>query len=696
MSHSGWQTLVKRVRQVVPGVSEHGPVVPSGRAGQWLLLTLGLALAWLVGWGLVVLNHEAARLGKSTSDQLGATSLLFRDAWAVPSESVVFPAQLPGKVVSLPDEWARSQPDHEGAVWYRFHFDTATRGILRGDLLGVYVGRACSSVEVYLNGQMLYRGGSMSEPVARQCLQSHVVPLPDFLLRPGDNQLDLRVVGFPLQRVTARQRAGGLAEVRVGPLDAMQRLHREEQFWSTTMSQMIAAVLIVLGLFALLLAWVRRLGYLLYFGLLNVGWALLTGRLWQHEVPWPNAISEGLFAALFAPMAAFAVCFLLDYSGAGMREPRARQIERVVQRLLWWQCLLMPLSLWVAGVDHLFLTAGVWYACLSLEVFGAIGYFLWHAGRARRPEFWLMSSALGVVAAVLGIELSFQTHLVQVWGIHVTYFVMPLLYAAVAFRLTQVYARALDSAESARTQLERRVQEISAEIERNFNQIAELRVEQIAEKERKRIAADLHDDLGAKLLTIVHTSDNDRISGLAREALDEMRLSVRGLTGRAMVLSNALADWRAEVVSRLGQAGIEIEWRNAIEEVEEPLSARTYVQTTRILREAVSNIIKHSGASHVMIHTEVHLDDRQFLVIIQDNGRGIPMELDGRLDRGHGMTTMKHRAKQLSGQCLVESGPGFGTVIRLTLPLDLAPGQQAGGLSLPRAADTASIGSGNR
>jgi signal transduction histidine kinase len=49
--------------------------------------------------------------------------------------------------------------------------------------------------------------------------------------------------------------------------------------------------------------------------------------------------------------------------------------------------------------------------------------------------------------------------------------------------------------------------------------------------------------------------------------------------------------------------------------------------------------------------------------VIQDNGNGIPMELDGKLDRGHGMSSMKHRAKQLQGQCLVESGPGYGTVI---------------------------------
>lgn len=683
MSDTGWRALIGRLRWAARVGSDHGPNVPNGRAGQWLLLCLGLALAWLVGWGMVVLNREAVRLSKPGMEPVGGPSVLFRDAWAVASEAPVFPAQATGKVVALPDDWARSQPAYEGSVWYRFHFDTTLRAT-RDALLGVYVGRACSAVEVYLNGQLLYRSGKMTPPVERQCLSSHVVALPEFLLRSGDNQLDLKVAGHALAHVTARQRAGGLAEVRIGPLETMKTLHDDDYFWSTTMAQMIAAVLIVLGGFAMLLAWVRRLGYLMYFGWLNVGWALLTGRLWLHDMPWPNVISEGLLAALFAPLAACAVSFLLDYSGAGMREPRYRTFEMHVQRWLWAECLLMPLSLWLVGEHRLFHMAWCWYGLLSLEVFASIAYFLWHAGRARRPEFWLMSSALGVVAAVLGIELSFQIGLVQVWGVHVTYFVMPLLYAAVAFRLTQVYARALNSAETARVQLERRVQEISAEIERNFSQLSELRIEQVAEKERKRIAADLHDDLGAKLLTIVHTSDNDRISALAREALDEMRLSVRGLTGRAMVLANALADWRAEVVSRLGQAGIEIEWRNAIEEVEEPLSARTYVQTTRILREAVSNIIKHSGASHVTIQTEVDLESRHFLVVIQDNGKGISLELDGRLDRGHGMTSMKHRAKQLNGQCLVESGPGFGTVIRLTLPLDNLPDAQPDGGAFPR------------
>jgi signal transduction histidine kinase len=238
------------------------------------------------------------------------------------------------------------------------------------------------------------------------------------------------------------------------------------------------------------------------------------------------------------------------------------------------------------------------------------------------------------------------------------------------------HGRARREAEASRAQLaqsnvelERRVREATLEIERNVRQLADHKIEQVAEKERKRIAADLHDDLGAKLLTIVHTSDSERISTLAREALEEMRLSVRGLTGKPVRLADALGDWRAEVVNRLAQAGIEADWE-APEDLPQTLSARGYVQTTRILREATSNIIKHSGASNCSITCRVSEGD--FQLVVQDNGDGIPLELDGRLDRGHGMASMKHRAKQLQGQCLVESGPGYGTVIRLTVPLGRA------------------------
>jgi len=670
MAQKFWQQCWSRMRDLFKPLAAAAGPLPADWASTRLnalgRTLLGVLVAWVLGWSVVALNR-ASSLSDRHADKADNVQVM-RAAWVAPSASPTFPVQDTSSVVPLPDEWARTRPGYTGAVWYRIHFDAAQGG--RDTLLGAYLERACATVEVQLNGQVLYRAGGTDELLSRQCYEPHMLSLPGFLLRPGDNQLDIRVTGFDLNQVTARQRAGGLGAVYIGTWAALREHADSQGFWAVTVSQIIGGILVVLGAFAMGLAWVRRLPYLWHFGLLTLSWAALTSRLWFSSIPVSSRWAEVIIASVFTAMTAFAVKFLLGYAGHGLQSEKERAQAVWFNRLLWAQVILMPLSLLALGKSGwLFDAARGWYTVLGLEVLAAIVYFIWHAGRSRRAEFLVMSGTLGVAAALLGTELFFQYRLMQTWGWNITYFVMPMLFAVVSFRLIQVYARALQTAEGARAQLEKRVQEISGEIERNFTQIAELRVEQIAEKERKRIAADLHDDLGAKLLTIVHTSDNDRISTLAREALEEMRLSVRGLTGRAMRLPDALADWRAEVVMRLGQAGIEVEWRHPMDVLDEPLSARTYVQTTRIIREAVSNIIKHSHASHVVITTEV--GEHNFEVVIQDNGRGIPLELDGRLDRGHGMASMKHRAKQLNGQCLVESGPGFGTVIRMNLPLEI-------------------------
>lgn len=629
-------------------------------------LLLGVLIAWVTGWSVVVLNRMLVTPAALEQAARDAGQLVLRTAWFTLGDESVFPAGKPARIVSLPDEWASTRPEMSGSGWYRIQFETP-KGAKQDRLLGAYVDRACSQLQVFLNGQLLYKAGHLPQPLSRQCYQSHVIALPNFLLRAGDNQLDLKITGNAIQHVAARQRSAALGDVRIGDWTAMRARQDTQIFWAVTLSQIIGGILAVLGLFAIALAWVRRLDYLRHFGMLTLTWALVTGRHSLSIAPLSTVSAELLISSLFAPMTLFAARFLLDYAGFSGRQAAASRQARVVNWVLRAQIVLMPLSLWV-GSDYLFTISRLWFGLFAIEMAAAACYFLWYASRARRTEFLLTCATLGAVVALMSIELGFQYGLVQAWGWNVTYFVMPILFSVVSLRLIQVYSGALQSAEMARRQLEKRVQEISGEIERNFTQIAELRVEQIAEKERKRIAADLHDDLGAKLLTIVHTSDNDRISTLAREALEEMRLSVRGLTGRPMRLPDALADWRAEMVSRLGQAGIEVEWKHLTEHDDVPLSARTFVQTTRIIREAISNVIKHSQASHVIIQSEV--GEHSFQINIQDNGVGIALELDGRLDRGHGMTSMKHRAKQLNGQCLVESGAGFGTVIRLSLPLE--------------------------
>lgn len=577
---------------------------------------------------------------------------------AVQSDSPHPPTDAAPTLVSLPDDWSASQPDREGSVWYRATFDKPA-GVADDDLLALYIERVCINLEVHLNGRRIFSSGRMSEPMTRNCYRPQLVSLPAALLAPQTNVLDIQVRGSALKHVAVRARAAGLSALQIGPEHEVARLHAHREFWNITTVQIASITLIALGGFLLTLSWInRKERYLKYFGALLIGWAVLSLRVWWPNWPLDTRAFEILVCSAFAPVVGVAVQFFLSYGGV--------RCHRIAIGLLL-QCVLVPLSLLLAGAEHLFIVANAWFALMAVELLSAIATYLLRTWKQHRADFWPMAVTSGGMGIVVVMELSVQYGWLPVQAVQPLNVALPLLLLGIGSRLLQVFGRALQSAEINRAQLETRVKEATAVIESNFAQMSALRVEQVTEKERKRIAADLHDDLGAKLLTIVHTSDNERISTLAREALEEMRLSVRGLTGKPVRLADALADWRAEVVLRLGQANIEADWRNPADELHQQLSARVFVQTTRILREAVSNIIKHSGASQCKVRVSV--DAVHFGLLVQDNGKGIPMELDGKLDRGHGMSSMKHRAKQLAGQCLVESGPGYGTVIRLTIPL---------------------------
>ena len=618
---------------------------------------VGASLTWLLQCVLPLLMGLQVSVAGAQPPQ----SVRVHAAQAVVSDSVSFPAAPAPQVVDLPDDWSLSRPGSNGPVWYRVGF-TAPGLAERGELLALYIEHVCTNLEVYLNGQLLHRGGRMHEPITQNCNHPQLISLPAGLITEGTNALDIKVVGHALARVSSRQRAGGLSALDIGPLSVLEPVYARQRALNVTVPQAVSATLLLMGSFMFVLGWMnRRESHLAYFGALSVGWAIVESRLWLRDLPIDNAVSELLLCAMLPLLAMACIQFLLRY---------AQYRSRLLDIALPLQCLVVPASLLLAGPERLNLLASFWYAMLALQTLAAAAFYLRTQYHSRTRSFWPMALLLGIACVALLVEyLSQHLGVRSPWS-HVARIATPVMMVLVGLRLLQQQGRALQVAEQSNAQLEQRIREATTEIERNFAQLAELRVEKVTERERKRIAADLHDDLGAKLLTIVHTSESERISTLAREALEEMRLSVRGLTGKPVQLIDALGDWRAEVVSRLRQAGIEADWQTPADELTQTLSARAFVQTTRILRESVSNVIKHSSATHCSVGCSIVDGDLQ--VVVHDNGKGIPMEVDGRLDRGHGMSSMKQRAKQLQGQCLVESGPGYGTVIRLTLPLNRA------------------------
>ncbi len=260
-----------------PSQASQGGALVHSRVMLLGTLMLGILMAWVAGWSVVALNRNMVSPAEADAAAAASGQTVLPSAWFTLDDASVFPTGKAAEIVSLPDEWADTRPDEEGSGWYRIHFEMPAN-LAPDKLQAVYLERACSQVQVFLNGQLLYKAGNLKQPVTRQCYQSHVIPLPQFLLRGGDNQLDLKILGFPIEKVVARQRAAGLGEVRVGDWNALRNRQEAQIFWGVILGQIIGGILLVLGIFAICLAWVRRLGYLRHFGFLTLFWAAVTSR----------------------------------------------------------------------------------------------------------------------------------------------------------------------------------------------------------------------------------------------------------------------------------------------------------------------------------------------------------------------------------------------------------------------------------
>ena len=618
------------------------------QGGFFRAMRLASGWCWACWWGLLALPAPA-------QVQWLSSAVVVAETPGAP------PIWQSASALTLPDDWAANGSGRSGVLWYRLMLTpTQTGAAPDNTLYGLYVERACSVMQLRLNGRLIHDGGHFEEPVTHNCDRPQLVPVPAALLDADHNTLDFRVKGYPVEVLSSRQRAGGLSAVAFGPYDLVAAQHARRLLLAIRLPEVLSGALLLMGSFMFVLGWFNRAqSYLAYFGALMMGWSLLLARRWASDLPFDNGDIELALASLMGLLTLAAVQFLMRY--AGRRQPW-------LDRALPAQCLLMPASLLAAGPTNLYQACGLWSVLLGAQIAVASGFYLVQAWRQQSRQFWPMVALLGLLALALSLGHAAHALALDACIADVAALAPALGFLALGLRLVQQYGRAFQSVEQNRAELALRVREATRQIELNFTQLSELKVEQVTDRERKRIAADLHDDLGAKLLTIVHTSDSERISGLAREALEEMRLSVRGISGKPVKLVDAIADWRAEVISRLMQSGVEGLWSSPGDEDLSPtLSARAFVQTTRILREAVSNIIKHSDASQCSVRCLIASGD--FQLVIQDNGKGIPGGPESRLDKGHGMASMKGRAKQLQGQCLVESGPGYGTVIRLTLPL---------------------------
>jgi signal transduction histidine kinase len=169
-------------------------------------------------------------------------------------------------------------------------------------------------------------------------------------------------------------------------------------------------------------------------------------------------------------------------------------------------------------------------------------------------------------------------------------------------------------------------------------------VEQGRREERLRLAQDLHDDIGARLLTLMYKAQSPEMEDYVRHTLQDLKTLTRGLAASNHRLSHAAAEWKSDLSHRLTAAHVELKWSLVFDD-DILLTVVHWSALTRILRELVSNAIAHSQAQWLDI--EFRLEADRIELTITDNGVG---RNPRSWSHGLGLGGVRKRVKQLGGE----------------------------------------------
>jgi signal transduction histidine kinase len=196
-------------------------------------------------------------------------------------------------------------------------------------------------------------------------------------------------------------------------------------------------------------------------------------------------------------------------------------------------------------------------------------------------------------------------------------------------------------------------------------------VEKGRHEERQRIAQDLHDDIGARLLTLMYQSTKPEMEDYIRHTLQDLKTLTRGLAANDHQLSDAVGEWKVDLTQRLSAAQASLEWSFS-QDRDVRLSMGQWSAITRILRELVSNSLYHGHATRVEV--AFSLQGTLLRLVISDNGSGRhPKEWA----HGLGLGGVRKRVKALGGTVIwQENTPtGIRCEVEVTdfIPLDEGP-----------------------
>ena len=261
-------------------------------------------------------------------------------------------------------------------------------------------------------------------------------------------------------------------------------------------------------------------------------------------------------------------------------------------------------------------------------------------------------------------------------------------YANVYGRDITVRKQAEDDLKKAHDELEIRVKERTVDLEKANKTLRHLssRLLSAQEEERKRIALEIHDTIGA-CLSAVKFKVQGTLAGIETKNQAEVAESFKALTP---VIQEGIEecrrlqqDLRPSILDDLGllvtlswfcrryqtiYTGIKVDLEQTLEESDIPNPLKVVI--FRVTQEGMNNIAKHSKSD--VVHMSLRKMDGRIELVLEDNGQGFDLKKvlgSEKTKQGLGLTSMAERTELSGGSFAIESAEGKGTVIRASWPL---------------------------
>lgn len=562
--------------------------------------------------------------------------------------------------VTLPDQWQRRWPQHDGAVWYRIDWQTPCTDFTQHPVALTLTSIVLAG-EVYINQDLLWRDQHLQEPLSRSWNLPRYSLLPASTLRPGINHIWVRVHGLA-------SHTPGLGMVHIGEPRTLFEWHQSQQwnFRTLVMVNLIVSAVLATLFFC---AWMLHRAQTVYgwYAFHCFCWVLFcTNMLATEAWPYPSTVAMARVNLVLFVLYATSYCVLTWRFGA-QHLPRT-------ERVLWWLCgiscayaLLAPPSL-VAGntiATLLFLLIAI---ANTLQ-------FPFHAWRTKVVAHRVYAACLLVFLASSLHDFAMLSQWVEGYPLAPYSAIATMLVLSIA--LGREVKQNMHRIERFNQELTETVSQACSELSQTLEREHTLALGHTRLQERLQLSHDLHDSLGGSLvrsIAYVEQSSqplpNGQMLSMLKLIRDDLRQMIDNSANTNSEAPPTPGAWAAPLRHRFiglfDALEIQSDWLIPAHWQQQPSNLQC-LGLTRVAEEALTNVIKHSRATQV--HVELLQPQAGTLLLrVRDNGVGFDVPGVQQHGFGVGMRSMRARLERFQGSMHIQSAKG-ATVLEATVLL---------------------------